>query len=300
MNLIRKIQYNQNWNIGFCELNPEELIRDKQLKPVRWLKHPYRDRWFADPFIYKLSESEIVIFVEECPIENPKGIICELVIDRKSMRLKARYVMLELETHLSYPAIIRHDGKVYVYPENGASGRLNIYEYDSKNHKLVNPVCVMEEAVADASIIELDGHYYLSATKFPETEEKAFLFESDSLHSQFKQINEQPYQKDRCCSRQGGNWITVSNDIFRPAQDCVDRYGAGLSIMRSEIKGKFIKEKMLFSLKPNSWQYNLGLHTLNFYSGVCVIDGCGYLCPLLARVMLPIRYFIHFIMRVVR
>ena len=95
MNIIIKIKYNQYWNIGFCEQNPEELIRNKQLKSSRWLSHPYRDRWFADPFIYKVTDNEIVVFVEECPIENPKGIICELVIDRKSMQLKKRYVMLE-------------------------------------------------------------------------------------------------------------------------------------------------------------------------------------------------------------
>lgn len=292
MNIIRKIQYNQNWNIGFCNQTPEELISDKQLRSVRWMKHSYRDRWFADPFIYKVTESEIVVFVEECPIENPKGIICELVIDRKSMRLKERYVLLELDTHLSYPAIIRHKGRVYVYPENGASGKLNIYEYDNKNHKLVNPVCILNEAVADATIVELDGQYYMSATKFPETENKAYLYGADSPFGPFSQIIESSYQAERFCSRQGGNWFIFNSKTYRPAQDCVERYGAGLSIMQSDIKGKSIKEKFLFQLKPNCWRYNLGLHTINFCDKFCVIDGYGFLFPSVARIKQVVRNFI--------
>ena len=124
-------------------------MEKKALNKVQWLKHPYRDRWFADPFIFKVTDSEIIVFVEECPIERPKGILCELVIDRKTKRLKERYVLLESDTHLSYPAFIRQNGTVYVYPENGASGKLNIYEYDETNHRLVNPKCILEKSVAD-------------------------------------------------------------------------------------------------------------------------------------------------------
>lgn len=279
MNIIRQIKYDQNWNIGFCEQTSEELILDKQLKPIRWLKHSYRDRWFADPFIYKVTESEIVVFVEECPMENPKGIICELVIDRKSMRLKERFVMLELDTHLSYPAIIRHEGKVYVYPENGASGELNIYEYDENNHRLINPICILKESVADATIIEDDGHFYMSATKYPETQVKAYLYESNSLFTPFHQLNDLPYQTNKRCSRQGGNWFSKEIIHFRPAQDCVKRYGAAISIMEVRLTEVGIEEKEVVHINPIRGRYGLGLHTINFNSDVCVIDGCGYLYP---------------------
>jgi len=289
MNIISKIKYDQNWNIGFCEQTSEELIRDKQLKPVRWLKHSYRDRWFADPFIYKVTESEIIVFVEECPMENPKGIICELVIDRKSMRLKERYVMLELDTHLSYPAIIWHDGKVYVYPENGASGELNIYEYDETKHRLINPTCILKEAVADATIIEKDGHFYMSATKYPETQVKAYLYESDSLFALFHQLNDLPYQTDKRCSRQGGNWISKETTHYRPAQDCVNRYGAAISIMEVRMSKAGIEENEMVHINPIRGRYGLGLHTLNFYRDICVVDGCGYLYPYSGLIVEMIR-----------
>lgn len=284
MNILRKIQYNQYWNIGFCEQTPEKLIHNKQLKPVRWLRHPYRDRWFADPFIYKVTEQEIVVFVEECPMENPKGIICELVIDRRTMRLKERHVMLELDTHLSYPAIICYEGKDYVYPENGASGKLNIYEYDTVNHKLVNPVCILEEAVADATILELGGRFYMSATKYPDTQEKAYLYESDSLFGPFGPIANVPFQTESRCSRQGGNWLVVEDMIYRPAQDCEKKYGGALTIMKSKKLSNNYHEEETFHLEPVEGKYNLGLHTLNCLDGICVVDGYGYYYPYLGKV----------------
>lgn len=291
MNLLRKIQYNQYWNIGFCEQTPEDLVRDKQLKSVRWLKHPYRDRWFADPFILKVTDEEIVVFVEECPVENPKGIICELVIDRRTMRLKERYVLLELDTHLSYPAIIRHKDKVYVYPENGASGKLNIYEYDDKNHQLVNPICILNEAVADATIVERNGCYYMSATKFPKTQQEAYLFVSQSPLGPFRQVGTDPYQTNKACSRQGGNWFEAYGSIYRPAQNCEVRYGGGLSIMNSDLRNGF-SEKQIFQLGPVKGRYRLGLHTLNFNDGLCVIDGYGYYYPVLGELYYALRKLI--------
>jgi hypothetical protein len=288
MNLLRKIQYNQYWDIGFCEQTPEELIRDKQLKPVRWLKHPYRDRWFADPFLYKVTESEIIVFVEECPMEHPKGIICELVIDRKTMRLKERYVMLELDTHLSYPAYIHHEGKVYVYPENGMSGKLYLYEYDEVNHKLVNPVCILDEAVADATILELGGRYYMSATKYPDTQKKAYLYVADFPFESFKQIDEKPYQTELGCSRQGGNYFEAYGSTYRPAQNCEERYGGALAIMNCDFS-QGVRENEILKVAPQTGRFGLGLHTLNFVDGLCVIDGFGYYMPLFGKLYFGIR-----------
>lgn len=289
MNFIQKIKYNQNWNIGFCEQTPEELIKDKALKPIQWMKHPYKDRWYADPFILKVTDNEIVVFVEECPMEKPKGILCELVLDRKTKQLKQRFVLLELNTHLSYPAIIRHDGKIFVYPENGASGRLNIYEYDEVKHRLINPVCILEEAVADATIVERKNRYYMSATKFPKTQEDAFLYQSKSLFGPFEQIDNGPYQKDRCFSRQGGNWFEVDGIFFRSAQDCVIRYGSAIVIMQVIDTFESYKEATYCRLKPVDRRYELGLHTLNFSKGLCVVDGYGYYKPVLGSLYYCVR-----------
>lgn len=282
MNWKAKLLYSQNWNIGFCEQSPEELIKEKALKQIRWLKHSYHDRWFADPFILKVTEDEIVVFVEECPMENPKGIICELVIDRKSKRLKKRYVMLEKDTHLSYPAIIHHGGKVYVYPENGASGELNIYEYDEVNHRLVSPRCILKEAVADATIVLKGDNYYMTATKFPETRKRLYLYKADSLFGLYKQVSTNPVTEELSNSRNGGNYFSAYGCEYRPSQDCSIRYGGGLSIMHVN-SWRDYHESVVLGINPLIGPYDLGIHTLNFEQGIAVIDGYGYLNPIISR-----------------
>ena len=283
MGFIKDIKNGSFWNIGFCEYSPEKLIEKKALPKVQWMKHPFKDRFFADPFILKVTESEIVVFVEEYVFNNPPGLIVELVIDRETKRLKQRYEMLRLPTHLSYPAIIRKGNEIFVYPENGASSRLNVYRYDAENHILVNPHTIHEEAIFDATIHQKsDGSCLMVATKLPDNLENAYLYGTSSVDGPFSQIGESPFQPDRSCARMAGNFFEAFGQLYRPAQDCVSRYGAGIAIMQFDIATN--EEQKVFTLRPHSYNYNLGLHTINFHDGLCVIDGYGYLYPTLGRI----------------
>lgn len=285
---IKDLIYSQNWNIGFCSLSEEELITYKQVKNVQWLKHSYKDRWFADPFIYSVSDREIVVFVEELMIEKPKGYLVELTVDKQTKKLIGRHVLLDLPTHLSYPVYLRHKGKLYVYPENGASGKLNIYEYDIEHHKLINPVCILDEALADSTILQIDeNEFYLIATRVPDVQENAYLYRATSLFGPFVPVSDIPVQTGRNCSRPAGNWFNAYNHIYRPAQDCVKSYGNAISIMQVYNLNPY-KEQNIFSIKQLSYRYNLGTHTINFFhtkegESIAVIDGYGYLRPILGR-----------------
>lgn len=285
MNWKARLLYPQNWNIGFVEQSAKDLLERQELGRIKWMNHKYKDRWFADPFIYKVTDGEIVAFVEECMItDKPKGILCELHIDRKSMRLRERYVLLELDTHLSYPAFIKKDGVTYVYPENGASGSLKMYRYDEQKHKLVDPVCILNDAVADSSILFIDGTYYIIATKSKNSKENAYLYQSKDLFGEFKLASEDPVQTSRSCSRPAGKWFSVSDKLYRPAQDCSERYGGGINVMKVEL-GNPYSEKILFSINPIGFRYNLGIHTINESpeGRMMVVDGYGYLFPIIFR-----------------
>ncbi len=283
--IINKLRYSQNWNIGFSDITPEDFIENKEIGAIQWMKHPYHDRFFADPFILKVTDDDIIVFAEECLFENPKGYIVELIVDRKTKKLKKRFLLLQTDTHLSYPAILFSEDNVYVYPENGKAGLLNLYTYDDENHKLINPVPILDKAVADATIVESDKKFFLVATKYPETHEKAFLYVANTLNGLYSQNNDVPFSINKKFSRSAGNFFTANGILYRPAQDCVERYGAGLSIMKvSSLKGASLKEKYEFGIYPRSFRYNMGVHTINFSEGCCVIDGYGYLHPLIGRI----------------
>lgn len=280
--LRQRLICNQNWNIGFCDLTPEEFISSGKLGRVVWLKNPYKDRWFADPFLLNVTEDAITVFVEERMVIADRGYLSELVIDRKTFEIKERYVILETDSHLSYPAIIKKDGHIYVYPENALGGSLKMYEYNTANHQLVNPMVILDERVADSTILEMDGKYYLIAVKYPESLEKAYIYESEKIDGPYKQIGDAPIQLSRSCSRPGGNWFIVEDKLYRPAQDCGKNYGGALKIMRVDKLNPF-QEEEAFTIQPLNFRYNLGIHTINFLNGMTVIDGYGYLYPLFGR-----------------
>lgn len=280
--LRQRLICNQNWNIGFCDLTPEEFISSGKLGRVVWLKNPYKDRWFADPFLLDVTENAITVFVEERMVIADRGYLSELVIDRKTLEIKEHYVILETDSHLSYPAIIRKNGHIYVYPENALGGPLKMYEFDTASHKLINPKVILDERVADSTILEKDGKYYLIAVKYPESLEKAYLYESDKIDGLYNQISDAPVQMSRSCSRPGGNWFYANKNLYRPAQDCSVNYGGGLKVMQVDALNPF-QEKEVFSIQPLNYRYNLGVHTINFLNGVAVIDGYGYLYPLFGR-----------------
>lgn len=280
---VTKYINRSNWNIGFVDISPEHLIYKAKLGEIQWMKHPYKDRFFADPFIVKISDKYIILLAEEMLFDETKGRIVELIVDKKTKRLCDRFLLLETDSHLSYPAYIRENGKMYVYPENGMSGTLKIYELDEDNHTLINPVVILNEAVADATIFINEGKYWMTSMKYPNTQEQVFLYKSESLFGPYVQVDNHPFTYDRSYSRPAGNFFSVNGQLYRPAQDCLNLYGSALSIMKVDFVDN-LKEEFLFNIKPQSYKYNLGIHTINFMDRMCVVDGYGYLYPLIGRI----------------
>lgn len=283
--LKRRLTYSSNWNIGFCDCSSDRFIESRGLGKIQWMNHNFKDRFFADPFILDITEDRIILLVEECPFEKPRGVISELVINKATKCLIERRVILQLDTHLSYPAIIRSNGRIYVYPENSQSGGLKIYEYNQIQHRLENPRIVLNEPVTDGTILDYKGNLFMVATKYPDSQKGVYLYSSASFLGHFHAVMINPFENSPSCSRPAGNWIMYGDDIYRPAQDCSERYGGGISIMRTFFSDTNISEELVFSLHANSFKYNRGLHTVNFKDSLCVVDGYGYLYPIIGRIL---------------
>lgn len=293
---IGRYRNNQNWNIGFCKISPSDLIRTQRLPVVHWLKHGYSDRFFADPFILWNDTDTIHVLVEEMEF-HAKGVISLLIVDAFSYELLDRKVLLNHDTHLSYPAIIRDNGKIYVYPENYSAGHLSLYELDEKDYSLKPVSCLLDESLTDATVfLAHDGRLYMISTLSSNSRDNAFLFASDSIKDGFTRVFADPVVTGHDRSRCGGNFFKVKKTIYRPAQNCSNRYGGSIKIMEvQECSTRGYSEKEVFELKPNSWRYNLGMHTLNFSHdhSLAVVDGYGFQYPFVGRVLDWVSRFYH-------
>lgn len=280
---LRELRHNL-WNIGFIEEGLSDTLTNKKPK-IHWVKKCINDRWFADPFILDVTDSEIIILAEEFCYNVHRGRIARLVIDRKTYEEKSFEIILELPTHLSFPFIIRKNGKIYLMPENSASGCSTVYEYNDANRKVTPLHHIAEEPFADATIFELDGQSYLCTTMLPDSNSKSikiYTLDKDDL----KVVDSvATVEFPIVCGRNAGEVFSVDGQFYRPAQDCTKCYGHGVILQKMTIKeGKWVFEDVN-RFYPNTFKYNQGLHTFNNYKGLIVIDARGFRNPIMGRLL---------------
>lgn len=259
------------WALGFVRGGMQSVMESDSLA-IDWVKMP-KDRWFADPFVLDVTDEEILLLVEDYPYATKKGIISLLHINRKTMEITARKELLELPTHLSFPAIWRKDGHIYVYPESAGSGRLDMYEYDAEKEKLTYARTICDDVVWDSYITEAFGEPLLfTATK---DDYQLDIYQWDKKAERFVSCQQIP--SDIKNSRMGGAVFEYKGQYYYPAQNCEITYGGAINIKRLQVEsGKLKVEGVIKHIESMSKRYPMGLHTLNEYKGVVVIDVKGY------------------------
>lgn len=268
--LIKRLSTNR-WALGFVRGGMEAVMESDHLE-IDWVMMP-KDCWMADPFVLDVTDNEILLFVEEMPYAVHKGIITLLHIDRKSMKITSRKVLLETSTHLSFPTIWRKDGHIYIYPENAQSGKLDLYEFNAKIEELTFVKTICDDVVWDSYITEAFG------------EPLMFTAAQDDYHLDIYQWNKKKERFVSCQqvisdiknSRMGGAVFEYKGQYYYPAQNCETTYGGAIDIKHIKLENERVRvlETVKHIESPNK-RYPLGLHTLNEYKGAVVIDVKGY------------------------
>ncbi len=266
------------YNIGFLDYNPIVGQKRFRFRDVRWLNMDgYKHGWFADPFVLDVTDKEVILLVEEFEYYNKKGRLCKLRVSRDNYKLLEVIPILTLDTHLSYPSIYRKDGKIFVCPENGESGKLNIYELEDNN--LVSPITIIDEALADTQLLEYNGKFYAFGIGFSldglDITRSLKVYKSDSFLGPYNyqySINNELREE-----RGAGNIEVANGQIIRPAQICEGGYGRGVVLYN------LTNDKDCFTEIENSrivgdfWiRWGLGIHQIHSFNNLTVIDGRDY------------------------
>jgi hypothetical protein len=276
------------WNIGFVDFhNPETILQVDKLN-IRWMKHRYKDRWFADPFILKETEQDIILLVEEFYYPINRGRIARLTIDKKNLSLKTSDVVLELDAHLSFPAIFRQKEDIYIYPENSCTGNLILYKYNEAENSVSLVSVLNNEPLTDAIITTAFGKSYLFSTKLPYQNKNVLNIYSSQRWNGIYQLEQTVYFNDNT-ARCAGDLFQVGNKWIRPAQDCNGDYGKGLvlqEVIFSSGKFSFNELKRFYS---NSKKWNLGMHTFNSLDCTAVVDAKRYTYSFRGKLLMKIH-----------
>ncbi len=258
------------WALGFVRGGIQSLMENDTYQ-ADWVEIP-NDRWYADPFILDVTDKQILLLVEDYPYSTRNGIVSLLKIDRGTYDVVERKQLLELPTHLSFPNIIRHDGKIYIYPESAQSGKLDVYEYDSINESVIYRATICNDAIWDSDITVLFGEPMLFTAAHNDKQLDIYTWDNDL--ERFVSRYTIPSVKKN--SRLGGKIFKYNDKIYYPAQDCEGDYGAAIDIKEITFeKGQFTT-KEIKKIKSNHPKHKRGLHTINEYKGIVVIDVHGY------------------------
>ena len=279
------------YNIGFVDGSLESVIEGEPIK-VNWLKHSYKDRWFADPFILDVTESEIIVLVEEWYDPIQRGRISKLIIDKRSYELKDLKVMIDEGFHMSFPAITRKPEGLFIQPECGLTRGLIEYKYDVNNDKFDKVRMISDLPLADSVRNVFFGEDLMFSTKLPDANGKELGIYSWDETTQQYMIRDYYYFEENI-SRMAGNFFRCKDKVYRPAQVCIKSYGdaVSLQIVTHDNRWKFEEIRRIYSPHTN---LELGFHTFNTYKGIIVVDALGYRYPIICHFLKFLKKHISF------
>lgn len=267
------------WALGFIEGGIQQIMENDTYE-VKWVKAP-KERLYADPFILDVTSTEILVLVEDYEYKLAKGVISLLHINRHTMEILTRKVLLELPTHLSFPNIYRRNGEVYVYPESARSGKQDIYRFDFISEELHPCATICDDILWDSDISEHFGKPLLFTAAHDDYHLDIYQWKEDlQRFIPWKSISDNSRN-----ARLGGALFEYQGKIYYPAQNSEKGYGEHVDIKEIFYKdGEFVvsEVKSIYSSHPT---FKRGLHTINEYKGIVVIDVHGYRYGIIGRII---------------
>lgn len=269
------------WLLGICVQGLDDLQKNN----IHWINNGiFEDKkWFADPFILEYNDRTIDLLVEEFDYNIHRGRIAHIVVERENWTITSCNTILDLSTHLSFPAIYRIDEKIFVCPENHASGKHNLYLYNQKKEKLEFVKTLYNAKLTDTTLAQINGMWYMFTTSIPYPNgNKLEIFHSDCFEGEYKKIQEENFENR--VGRNAGQIFCNKGHLLRPAQLSGRTYGRAIVFQKVSFSpnGEFIFDD-IYTYESTHNKYNAGAHTYNEYKGMAVIDVKGYRYDIIGR-----------------
>ncbi|MDY0276997.1 MAG: hypothetical protein RBQ97_02830 [Acholeplasma sp.] len=262
------------YNVGFIEDDIQSVIENGfEGKNIKWLKHKYKDRFFADPFLWNYDDNYFYVLVEEYLFNEKKGKISLLKIDRNTYTLTNRRVVIEEDFHLSFP-FCELDSE-YVLVESIGSGKTFQYKLDKKNLNIIQRNVLVDAPLIDPiKFTSLEGDEYIFAGHTSNPSGEIYLYKKE-MNGEYRLIKYIPWKCGKSNSRSAGKIFVYNGSLVRPTQDCVKRYGHQIQLMSiNSFDFISIPEIHLRTLNSaSSKKFNETMHTFNVYDEIIIVDG---------------------------
>jgi hypothetical protein len=251
-----------------------DQLAPTELRPL----YPPLDAFWADPFLWSFDGRHYVFF-EERRYASKRGRILALELDRDGCPVGEAVPVLEEPYHLSYPFLFELDGNLYMVPEKSVERRVDLYVCTAFPDRWERVMTLIDGmALSDSTLFEHRGLWWLFAAVRKgrmRVNETLFAFFADNpLTTRWTPHPTNPLVRDFSRGRPGGRIQPDRHGrLLRPAQDCVRRYGHGLSLNQIlELSPTRFAERAIWhgsGPEIGGWR---AMHHLDWHNGLMAMD----------------------------
>lgn len=263
------------WNVGIINAPAVALLLPDQLPPIAWLNIPAKHSFFADPFLIERGGVSYCFF-EELPYRTNRGVISYVRLDEDHGRPHAIYPAIAESHHLSYPFLLWYEGEILCIPEASQSGRIVAYAARAFPDQWYPKATLLDFPGVDPTIFRYGDYWWLLCTDGRKAwNSDLHAFYADNVYGPWHPHLRNPIVSDLGRARPGGTPFISDGKLYRPAQNCLQRYGGSLVVLEVlELAPDRYEERRVVELKPEpGGRYPDGLHTASAIANLVAVDG---------------------------
>ena len=264
------------WNIGIVKMPVSDFLNPLvQIPEPYWLPAAGKDRYHADPFGFAVN-GELHMLVEAYNYKERLGKIASIDFNTVTLNTLPPKTILDTGYHLAYPFLFQHEDNWYCIPETANNMSLDIYSYDPEGRSLTYLTSLLTGiAVVDATLYYYSSCWWLFFTKKGNTNTGLHIWYSNKMFGPYSPHENNPVKIDIRSARQAGPLFEHEGALYRPAQNCSETYGGGISINHiTELTPTSFREEVVSLVAPfGHHKWKSGLHTLCAAGDFTIIDG---------------------------
>ena len=264
--ILEVLFFRKKWSISTTNQSISDVLSDSDIsRNLTPLRTPRAFAFAADPNY--LEDGSII-----CEVVEKGSNIGKLAIATNGKFEIIDSPHLENTKHYSFPFVLNIEGSNFLLPEMASCGQQFLYEIDTNNQITRSfPLMGLEhETLIDPIITLQDGTIWLFAGKRGSDLDCLFLWSTKSIHEPFVEHVMNPIVCSPKFARNAGAIFNYDGNLYRPAQNCTENYGDGISFMKIEA---ISQSTYLESLaKSTKFLDSFGPHTINFAENVAVFD----------------------------
>ena len=237
---------------------------------------PPSDRFWADPCVVE-DQNGYWVFFEEYLYANGRGRIAAVPVSADG-KVGDVTVALDLDHHLSYPFVFRHEGSWYMIPESAGAGEVALYRADRLPGPWVRDRVLMTGVLADATLLHHEGRWWMFVTDQPHPDtslsEELHVYYADSpLSTRWTPHPANPVVADVARARPAGRIFEFEGRLLRPAQDCSVSYGHAIHFQEIlDLSPESYLERDATMLRPDWHPRVRGIHTWSHAGRLTMVD----------------------------